>query len=290
MNGYSDTYTLNNGMELPCMLFGTYNPGDIDSLTLIEQAIANEYRYFDTASFYETERALGEAMKKSGIPREEFFITSKLWIDERGGQNVKEALERSLMRIGTDHIDLYLIHWPHAAKNDEEWNKKNIETWKAMEDLCREGKICEIGLSNFHPHHIEGIIKNAEIMPVIDQLELHPGYMQEYTLTYLREHDIFPQAWSPLGRARLLSDPVILELARKYKRSSAQICLRYLLQRGVSVVVKSASPARMRENQNVFDFELSFEDMSLLSCMAQAGWSGEHPDSNAPDIKSNFEQ
>lgn len=290
MKTHNDKYILNNGMELPCMGFGTYIPGDVSKHALIEKAIANGYRYFDTASFYETERILGEAVSKSGIPRTEFFIATKLWIDERGYKNAGEALERSLRRLKMDYVDMYLIHWPHAAENDDKWNDRNIETWKAMEELVSAGKVRMIGLSNFHPHHLAGIIDNADIMPAIDQLELHPGYMQEYTLAYLKEHDILPQAWSPLGRARVLSDPIVLDMAERYGRSPAQICLRYLLQRDISMVVKASSAIRMKENQDIYDFSISEEDISRLSCMPQAGWSGEHPDLNVPKLTSNFEQ
>lgn len=284
------SYTLSNGVKLPDIGFGTFNPGAIDSYELIREAINNDYRYFDTASFYETERALGRAIADSGIAREEFCIASKLWIDERGYRNAREALERTLERIGTDYLDLYLIHWPRGAKNDDDWNQKNIDTWKMMEEMCKEGLIKSIGLSNFLPHHLEGIIHNAKIMPVVDQLELHPGYMQEYAMDYLREHDIQVQAWSPLGRARVLQEPVIIDIASRYNKTPAQICLRYLLQREVAIVVKASSGERMRQNLQIHDFELNETDMSLLSCLPQTGWSGEHPDINIPELVSNLNQ
>lgn len=292
MKTFRDTYELSNGMKIPCIGFGTYNAKGGDNLAIIKTAIEAGYRYFDTASLYETERVLGQAIKESQIPREEFFIVSKAWIDERGYDEVKAAFARTLDRLQMDYLDLYLIHWPRGAEGDTDWKEVDVQTWRAMEELCEEGKIKGLGLSNFLPHHIENILENCRIRPVVDQLELHPGYTQEAATRYCQEHDIRVQAWSPLGRGKsiLTEQPVLSEYARKYGKSIQQICLRFLLQKGIIPIVKASAMERMKQNQEIFDFEISREDMSILNNMPQNTWLGEHPDLAIPKKKSNFEQ
>ncbi len=290
MKTINDTYTLANGQQIPCMGFGTYNPQNGDNVSIIKDAIEVGYRYFDTASLYETERDLGRAIKESGIDRKEFFIVSKAWTDEMGYAGIKQALERTLNRLQMDYLDLYLIHWPRQAEDDCEWKVRGQETWRAMEELYAEKKIKGIGLSNFLPHHMENILQNCKIKPVVNQLELHPGYMQETAVSYCREHQVALQAWSPLGRAKLLENPLLVKLAEKYQKSPAQIALRFLLQKGIIPLVKASKTERMKENTAVFDFEITPEDMSVLSCMPQTAWSGEHPDFSIPKRPSNFVQ
>ena len=220
MDSIYDCYTLNNGMQIPCVGFGTYKAMDTDSVEVTKCAIEAGYRYFDTASLYGTEEDLGKAIKESGIPREEFFIVSKLWTDEMGYEGAKAAYERSLKRLQLDYLDLYLIHWPRPSAEYADWKKLDVETWKALEDLYKEKKVRGIGLSNFLPHHIDNILEHCSVKPLVDQLELHPGYAQEAALAYLKEHDIQPQAWSPLGRggrSELMQNPFIMELAGKYE-------------------------------------------------------------------------
>ncbi len=273
-----DTFTLNNGIKIPCVAFGTYKAAMGDNVEILKTAIENGYRYFDTASFYGTEKYLGQAVRESGIPREEFFITSKMWKDEMGYEEAKEAFLRSLENLGMDYLDLYLIHWPLPAPDCETWKALDIETWKALEELYEEGKIKAIGLSNFLPHHIENLLENCRIKPMVDQIEFHPGYHQEAAVRYCKEHEIQVQAWSPIGRGRVLADAMIVGMASKYGVSPAQICLRYALQKGVIPLPKSSSPERMRQNQYLFSFEISKEDMYRIDTMPQTGWSGEHPD------------
>lgn len=290
----SDTYTLSNGLEIPCMGFGTYNPTGGDNCEIIKKAISAGYRYFDTASLYGTERALGQAVRESGsesgLDRKKLFIVSKLWTDEMGYHAAKEAFERSLNRLQTDYLDMYLIHWPKQSEDDDAWKERSMETWLAMEELYLAGKIKGLGLSNFLPHHMAHICANAKVMPVADQLEVHPGYMQEAALTACRQHGIMVQAWSPLGRSRLLSNPLLQKLAQKYGKSPAQICLRFLLQQEIIPLVKASGEMRMKENMDIFDFVIDAEDMALLQCMPQTAWSGEHPDFAVPSVRSNFEQ
>lgn len=278
MKNTYDCYTLSNGVKIPCVGYGTYKAADGNSAEVIRTAIEAGYRYFDTASFYETETYIAEAVRDSKIPREEFFFASKVWKSEMGYEETKAAFQRTIDNLNTDYLDLYLIHWPLPTTNYQEWKQLNIDTWRAMEELYQDGKIRAIGLSNFLPHHIENILENCKVSPMVNQLEFHPGYTQEVAVKYCRDHNIQVQAWSPIGRARVLKDPLILDLAKKYNISPAQICLRFALQKDIIPLPKSSSLARMKENQDLFSFEISKEDMYRIDTMPQTGWSGEHPD------------
>lgn len=278
MKSISDCFVLNNNVHIPCVAFGTYKAAKGKTASVIRTAIDAGYRYFDTASFYGTEGYLGEAIKDSKIARGNFFITSKVWKDEMGHENTKKAFHATLERLGTDYLDLYLIHWPLPSPGYQDWKALDLETWQAMEELYKEGHIRAIGLSNFLPHHIENILNNCEIRPAVNQIEFHPGYSQEAVVSYCQQRGIQVQAWSPLGRMRVLEEPLLQELAQKYGVSPAQICLRYALQRNVIPLPKSSSMERMKENQNIFHFDISMEDMYRLETIPQTGWSGEHPD------------
>lgn len=278
MDNIYDCYTLSNGVKIPCVAFGTYKAADGKSTEIIQTALKTGYRYFDTASFYGTETFLRDAIRESGVDRKECFLASKLWKDEMGYENAKAALARTLENLGTDYLDLYLIHWPLPTPDSKNWRELDRETWRALEELYQEGKIRAIGLSNFLPHHIDNLLETCEIKPMVDQLEFHPGYTQEAAVRYCQERDILVQAWSPIGRGRVLEDPMMSEMAEKYHVSAAQICLRYALQRGIVPLPKSSSEERMRQNQEIFHFEISKEDMCRIDTMPQTGWSGEHPD------------
>ena len=291
MNSIQDCYTLNNGMKLPCVGFGTYQTINGDGKAIILDAIRAGYRFFDAASLYETERALGAAIKESGLPREDFIIETKLWIDEMGYANAKKALAASLERLQMDYVDLYMIHWPRqTGADDENWKKLDLETWRAMEEMVDEGKVRALGCSNFLPHHLQNLLDNCRIKPVVDQLELHPGYSQEAAVAFCKANDIVPMAWSPLGRGRenaLAGNAILDRLAKKYDRSIAQICLRFLVQKGILPIPKASSYEHMTANAQIFDFALSDDDVWMLSCMPQTTWLGEHPDFMIPDKKSN---
>ncbi|MCI7813485.1 MAG: aldo/keto reductase [Lachnospiraceae bacterium] len=278
MNNIYDCYTLNNGVQIPCVAYGTYKAADGDNADIIRMAIEAGYRYFDTASFYGTETYLAEAVQNSKLPRESFFFASKVWKTEMGYDETKAAFQRTLDHLNTTYLDLYLIHWPLPDPDCKEWSQLDLETWRAMEELYQSGKVRAIGFSNFLPHHMENIIQNCRVMPAVDQIEFHPGYTQEATLSYCQKHHIQVQAWSPIGRARVLKDPLIVELAAKYQVSAAQICLRFAVQKGVIPLPKSSSIERMKQNQDLFSFEISAEDMYRLDTMPPTGWSGEHPD------------
>lgn len=272
-----ENFTLSNGVEIPAVGYGTYLTSEKDDGT-VAAALAAGYRHFDTASFYGTEQALGDALKASGVPREELFLTSKLWKDEMGYKNALAAFERSLQKLGTDYLDLYLIHWPRPDDLTAEWRQLDRDTWRALEDLYRAGRVRAIGVSNFLPHHLRSLMKTAEVMPMVNQIEFHPGYPQTYTVEFCKAHGILPEAWSPLGRTRVLQDERLAGIAAKYGKSVAQLCVRFALQCGVAPLPKSSSPARMQANLDVFDFVISDEDMDRILTLPQFGWSGQHPD------------
>ena len=195
-----------------------------------------------------------------------------------GYEEALAAFERSAKRLNTDYIDLYLIHWPKPTADYQDWKQLDIDTWRALEKLYKEGKVRAIGLSNFLPHHLDNILENCEIKPMVNQIEYHAGYTQEATVQYCKQHDILVQAWSPISRGRIFHDVTLVELAEKYQVSVPKLALRFCIQNGIVPLPKAASRERMRENMNLFDFEISDEDMKRINTIPQVGWSGEHPD------------
>lgn len=278
-----EKFTLSNGVEIPAVGYGTYLTSEKDDGT-VAAALAAGYRHFDTASFYDTEQALGDALKAAGVPREELFLTSKLWKDEMGYENALAAFERSLQKLGSDYLDLYLIHWPRTDDLTAEWRQLDRDTWRALEELYRAGRVRAIGVSNFLPHHLRNLMKTAEIAPMVNQIEFHPGYPQTWNVEFCKAHGILPEAWSPLGRTRVLQDERLAGIAAKYGKTVAQLCVRFALQCGVVPLPKSSSPARMKANLDVFDFVISDEDMDRILTLPQFGWSGLHPDYPKADI------
>lgn len=269
---------LRNQMQIPTIGFGTYKSTQSRDVKEFEDAIQAGYRYFDTASFYGTEEKLGNALKASGLPRESFQVASKVWKDEMGYENTLNACKESLKRLQMDYLDVYLVHWPKADKNDENWKAKLWDTWNAIQECYEAGLVKAVGVSNFLPHHLDVIMGKAKIQPMINQIEFHPGYIQEEAVLYSQKNDIVVQAWSPLGRTRLFQDTLLVELAEKYQVSVAQICLRFAIQQQIMPLPKSTTYERMKENLNVFHFEIQEEDMERIRKMPQTGWSGEHPD------------
>ena len=270
-------FILENGTVIPAVGFGSYLSTEKNGRQTIKDALDAGYRYIDTAMFYRNEYEIGEAIREYGIDRSDIFLCSKVWPTMLGYDETRRSFEESCKALGTEYLDMFLIHWPRADSS-EGWEKPLLGGWKAMEELYLDGQIKAIGLSNFLPHHIRPLLDEARVKPMLDQLELHVGYMQEYTLNYLREQKILPQAWSPLGRGRVLSDSRVTEAAKRHGVTNAQLLLGYLVQRGIPVIPKASSPERMRENLDIFGFELSEDEMSYLSCIPEAGWSGEHPD------------
>lgn len=283
-------YELKDGTKVPKIGFGCYNPRKQDYVTIIKTAIEAGYRYFDTASLYETERDLGKALRESGIHREEVQIASKAWHDELGYEETKTAFNRSLERLQTDYLDFYMLHWPKTSEYDPEWKEKDRGSWRALTELKKEGKIRHIGTSNFLPHHLENILHTTDCRPETDQLELHIGYSQELARDYCQKQGILVQAWGPLGRGRMNDNEIIHAMAEKYGKTFSQIAVRFLLQKDVMPIPKASTMEHMLDNANVFDFELSQEDMWMLSCMPQQTWQGEHPDFAVPKKTSNFYQ
>ncbi len=271
-------FIIENGVKIPAVGYGSYLSTEKNGKSVIKDALDAGYRYIDTARMYGNESEIGEAISEYGIAREELFICSKIWPEKLSKEGFKESFEATLSDLKTDYLDMFLIHWPKLEKDDEKWLDKVMEAWEEMERLYDEKTIRVIGVSNFLPHHLRPMLERARIKPMVDQLELHVGYMQEYTLSYLKETGILPQAWSPLGRAKLLQDERITALAEKYGKSNAQVLLRFLNQREIPVIPKASSIERMKANLDIFDFKLTEDEISYLSCIPEFGWSGEHPD------------
>ena len=269
---------ISNGTSIPCVGFGTWKTPDEEAAKSVAEALRVGYRHIDTATAYGNEAGVGRAIAESGISREEIFLTSKLWNPHQGYESTLEAFDRSLEKLQTDYLDLYLIHWPHDRKYFDNWEEKNIETWRAFEKLYQEGKIKAIGVSNFLPHHLNNLFERTSITPMVNQLEFHPGYMQKAAVDFCKQMGIQVEAWSPIGRARVLKEPLLMELAEKYQVSVAQICIRFALQCGVLPLPKSSSGERMHQNLDVFGFDIEENDMYQLMTLPQIGWSGEHPD------------
>ena len=271
-------FALSNGVQMPSVGYGTYKTTDGKDEQLISMALEAGYRLLDTAAFYENEEFIRNAIRESKIPREELFLTSKVWKTELGYEKTMKSFAQSLQRLGTEYLDLFLIHWPRPDLETKNWERLVQESWKALEDLYQQGKIKSIGVSNFLPHHLEVLKETAQVLPMVDQLELHVGYMQEATVQYCKENGIQVQAWSPLGRRRVLEEPMVLQMAQKYGVSPAQLLLKFLLQQGIAVIPKASSFERMKQNLADLEFEISFCDLSMLRSLPQCGWSGEHPD------------
>lgn len=271
------TIQLNNGVTIPAIGYGTYKTAEND-VSIILSAIECGYRLLDTASIYKTEQQTGAAIRESGIPREEITVISKVWRNDLGYHKTKEAFAKSLKQTGLNYLDLYLIHWPANARNFNNWQKTNGETWRAMEELLEEGKIKSIGVSNFWPEHLEALLDSAKIKPAVNQIEFHPGYWQPETTQYCKEKGIFLQAWSPLARGRIFGNEILIAIANRHQKTVSQIALRWIVQHGVIPIPKAASKERMNENFDIFDFALSDEEMELINNLPETGFSGERPD------------
>ena len=221
---------------------------------------------------------MGKAVRESGIPRKEIFLTSKVWKTNLGYENTKKSFEESLERLQTEYLDLFLLHWPKPASDTENWKELDRESWKALEEFYHQGKVRAIGVSNFLPHHLEALMETADVRPMVNQLELHVGYLQEAAVQYCKSWGIQVQAWSPLGRRRVLEEPAVVGMAEKYNVSPAQFLLKFLLQQNLGVIPKASSMERMLQNLELPDIEITEEDLCFLRCLPQIGWSGEHPD------------
>jgi diketogulonate reductase-like aldo/keto reductase len=266
---------MNTGLGIPCIGFGTWQTSDGQTVDSVKNAIEIGYRHIDTAAVYENEKGVGQGIRESGIDRKELFITSKLWNTHRGYEPALKAFETSLKNLELDYIDLYLIHWPSNKANG---STVNSYTWRAFEKLYKEGLIKSIGVSNFLEHHLRSLLFNAEIVPAVNQIEFHPGQMQSEVVSFCKSNDILVAAWSPLGTGRMLNDHTLIGIAAKYRKSVAQICIRWILQNDILPIPKSVTPARIRENIDVFDFEISDADIQIINAIPFFGGSGFDPD------------
>lgn len=282
MNKLTDTFVLSNGVEVPCVGYGTYlTPDGEVAKNSVKEAINIGYRHIDTAFAYGNEVAVGEGIRASGVKREDIFVTTKHWVTMRGYEKATEAIDISLKNLGFDYLDLYLIHWPCVEKVSPDWMDINAATWRAFEDAYKSGKIRAIGVSNFQKKHYDALSERCDIKPMVNQIEFHPGYTQPETVAYSQQNGMLVQAFSPLGCGAVLGDETLAEIAKKYNKSVAQICLRFVLQSGLNVLTKSVTPARIIENAQIFDFELSEEDMAIINAMPELGFTGWLPE-NAP--------
>ena len=267
-----------SGEFIPEIGYGTYLEKGVDCYNGVLEALKAGYRHIDTAAFYGNEEEVGKAIRDSNVPREEIFVTTKVWNTDRGYEKAKKSLEESLERLGLDYVDLLLIHWPANERQfPGKSNEINLDTWKAFIELYKECKAKSIGVSNFYLHHLKNLINNSEITPMVDQIELHPGYMHEELLEFLKSHQIICEAWSPLGRGNLLTNQTVINLANKYNKSTAQILIKFILQIGAIPLVKSKNKLRIKENLDINDFEMSNEDLDILKRI-DTGISYKNPD------------
>ncbi|WP_121613048.1 aldo/keto reductase [Mesobacillus foraminis] len=270
-----DTVTLNNGIKMPWFGLGVFKVEEgSEVIHSVRTAIKNGYRLIDTAAVYQNEEGVGkgirEGMKEAGITREDLFITSKVWNSDLGYESTLAAYETSLKKLDLDYLDLYLIHWPVKGKYKE--------AWKALEAIYKEGRVKAIGVSNFQVHHLEDLLKAADVKPVINQVEYHPRLTQKELQQYCREHEVQLEAWSPLMQGQLLDNPELQGIANRHGKSVAQVILRWDLQNGVITIPKSIKENRIIENSSIFDFELSSDDMEKIDGLNKNERVGPDPD------------
>ncbi|CAM3782686.1 aldo/keto reductase [Mesobacillus thioparans] len=262
---------LHNGVEMPVLGLGVYK---VEDGTQIEETIHSAldfgYRLIDTASFYENEEGVGRAIRNSSVPREELFITTKVWNSEQGYENTLRAFDQSMEKLELDYLDLYLVHWPVKGMY--------LETWRALEKLYQDGKVKAIGVSNFKTHHLKDLLSNCQERPVINQVELHPLLLQAELRNFCSQQDIVVEAWSPLSRGRFLDEPILRSIAERHGKTPAQIILRWHLQHEIIPIPKSITPSRLKENAEVFDFQLSQQEMAEIDGLNKNQRFGADPD------------
>ncbi|KOR94063.1 aldo/keto reductase [Geobacillus stearothermophilus] len=271
MNGLQDCATLHNGVKMPWVGLGVYKVKEGEEVkSTVRTALEIGYRHIDTAAFYENEEGVGQAIRESGIPREQVFVTTKVWNTDQGYETTLKAFDASLKKLGFDYVDLYLVHWPVKGKYKE--------TYKALEKLYKDGYVRAIGVSNFQIHHLQDVLADCEIKPMVNQVEYHPRLTQKELLTFCRENGIQLEAWSPLMRGEILTEPTIVEIGKKYGKTPAQVVLRWGLQHGVVTIPKSVTPARIKENADIFDFSLTDEEMKQIDALNLNKRVGPDPD------------
>lgn len=267
----NDSTVLHNGVKMPWLGLGVYKAQEGNEvINAVKTAIKHGYRSIDTAALYQNEEGVGQAIRECGIPREELFITTKVWNSDQGYENTLKAFDTSIQKLGLEYIDLYLIHWPVAGKYKE--------SWKALEKLYKDGRVRAIGVSNFQIHHLEDLMSEAEIKPMVNQVEYHPSLTQKELQSFCKQEGIQLEAWSPLKKGQLQEDPTIVEIANKYQKTPAQIIIRWDLQNEVVTIPKSVKEHRIIENADVFDFELSADDMNKIDGLNKNERTGADPD------------
>ncbi|ERI07649.1 aldo/keto reductase [Aneurinibacillus aneurinilyticus] len=271
IHSISDCAVLHNGVRMPWLGLGVYKTQDGEEVEqAVKAAVEAGYRSIDTASLYHNERGVGKAIQACGIPREDLFITTKIWNSNQGYDSTLYAFEESLKKLGLEYLDLYLIHWPVKEKYKE--------TWRAMEKLYKDGLVRAIGVSNFHVHHLEDLLTSAHIIPMVNQVEFHPRLTQKTLLIFCKEKGIQLEAWSPLMRGRLLDEPMLNNIARKHGKTPVQVILRWDLQHEVVTIPKSVHAERIAANADIFDFTLSDEEMRQIDALNRNERSGQDPD------------
>ena len=265
MNSITDTFKIYNGAEIPCMGLGTWQSKDDTATAAVLSALALGYRLIDTAAAYGNEKGVGAGIRQSGLKREEIFVTSKLRNADHGYKATLDAFDLTMEKLGLEYLDLYLIHWPNPVQFRTHWEAATAGTWAAFEELYKKGKIKAIGVSNFMPHHIDTLMKTAKIKPMVNQLKLCPSVTQPEAVEYCRKNGIVVEAYSPFGTGGIFKVEEMRRLADKYGRTIGQICLRWCLQKGFVSLPKSANPMRIKENTEIFDFELTDKDIDLIS-------------------------
>ena len=280
----TDTFILQNGVAVPALGYGTWQtPDGSVARDGVAAALRLGYRHVDTAFAYGNEQSVGEGIRLSGVSRSDIFLTTKHWVTERGYEKTKAAIDTSLRNLGVDYLDLYLIHWPCVAKVSPEWKEINASTWRAFEDAYKDGKLRAIGVSNFQKKHLEALAETAEILPMVNQIEFHPGFTQMDNVRYAQEHGMLVEAWSPLGCGAVLGDARLAAIAGKYGKSVAQLCLRFALQNDVLPLSKSVHEDRIASNAQLFDFEIDAGDMAAIAAIEGLGYSGYAPEDAPAD-------
>lgn len=277
MNSTFDCYTLYNGVQVPCIAFGTWKMPNEVAAASVSCALQNGYRHIDTAGAYQNEVGVGEGLRKSGIARDEIFLVSKLPNADHGYEKTIAACEQSLQKLGVDYLDAYLIHWPVLVENQGHVEEDLCDTWRAFERLYQDGKLRALGTSNFLEEHIDLLKANFKNYPMINQVQLHPQNPQDEMVAYCKENHILPEAWSPLIQGQAFKRELLVETAAKYGVSVAQLCIRWIFQKGVVPVPKSTTPERIKNNADIFGFTISDEDMENIATLRKYGMIGDPP-------------